>query len=117
MRNFTSIRAIEPVTRSNEHGGIGSIAFRRLLDHTQFASNVDFVDATIVPPGSTIGRHEHHDSEELYYIVAGRPLMRIDDDERRMAPGDVAVVHPNGWHELINDTNSDVQIFVVQVRL
>lgn len=106
-----------PIERTAEHGGIGSITFRRLLASGEFSSNVEFVDSTIVPPGSTIGRHTHVGNEELYYIASGTPLVSVNGEERRLQRGDVAVVRSGQWHELRNDTSDDVEIFVVQVRL
>ena len=117
MNPYVSLTDVESVERSAEHGGCGSITFRRLLDASAFAAPVDFVDFTIVPPGSSIGRHSHHGNEELYFVVSGTPLMRVSGRERRVSRGTVAVVHNDGWHELVNDTSENVEILVVQVRV
>jgi mannose-6-phosphate isomerase-like protein (cupin superfamily) len=116
MQRFTSLEEVPPVHRVREHDGVGPIVFRRLLTSESFETNIDFVDVTTIPPGSTIGRHSHADTEELYFIASGEPLMRIDGIGRRLRRGGVAVVHPGGWHELVNDTHEPVEIFVVQVR-
>ena len=116
MKCFTSIDEVEPVHREREHDGVGPILFRRMLSSSEFATNVDFVDVTTIPPGSVIGRHYHHGNEELYFIVSGTPLMRVDGVERRLQRGGIAVVHSEGWHELVNDTSDAVEIFVIQVR-
>jgi mannose-6-phosphate isomerase-like protein (cupin superfamily) len=108
---------IESVERSGEHGGSGTITFRRLLGAGCFQAPVDFVDFTIVPPGSSIGRHTHHGNEELYFVASGNPLMQVSGSQQRLSRGAVAVVHNHGWHELINDTNENVEILVVQVRV
>ena len=117
VRNFVSSNDVAQVHRAAEHGGVGPITFRRLMASVDFATNVDFLDLTIVPPGSTIGRHRHSGNEEFYFIVNGAPLMRVDGEERRIRRSDIAVVHSGEWHELINDTEDDVEIFVVQVRM
>src|SRR5213596_2500481 len=98
--SFILLQDVRPVERLGEHGGSGTITFRRLLDANCFKSPVDFVDFTIIPPGSTIGRHTHNGSEELYFIAAGSPLMRVSGTEQRLSRGAVSVVHNNGWHEL-----------------
>lgn len=100
-----------------EHGGLGSIGFRRLQDGAAFGSAIDFVDFTIVPPGSTIGRHLHVGNEELYLIAEGRPFVCVGTEARRLEPGDLAIVRANESHELRNDTNESVKLFVVQVTL
>jgi len=116
MRKFVSSSDVAPIQRVAEHGGSGPIVFRRLIDAGEFETDVDFLDLTVIPPGSTIGRHEHQGNEELYFIVNGDPLVRVDGDERRLNRADVAIVRSGGSHELINDSGRDVEIFVVQVR-
>jgi mannose-6-phosphate isomerase-like protein (cupin superfamily) len=106
----TPARAIE-----RDHGGTGRIVFRRLLDEYDFTGAVDFVDFTIVPPGSSIGLHEHHGTEELYFVAAGEPLVEVDGCERRLSRGDVAIVHSGQAHRLINDRAEAVEILVIQV--
>jgi mannose-6-phosphate isomerase-like protein (cupin superfamily) len=117
MKAFHSLRASEPQSRSAEHGGVGPIEFRRVLDKADFNAPVDFVDYTVIPPGSTIGLHRHEANEELYFIVAGSPLMRVNGEEARLQPGGFAIVHDGGSHELINDSLGNVEILVIQVKV
>ena len=114
---LSSVRETLPLTRSNEHGGTGEILFRRLLDSSGVGTAIDFVDYTIVPPGSVIGRHEHVGNEELYFIIEGKPVIRINTNESRLEKGSISVVRNGQSHELINDTNNDVIILVIQVRI
>jgi len=117
MDAFTDLEAKPAQRREGEHGGSGSISFRRMMDESQFASGLDFVDFTIVPPGSTIGKHFHHGSEELYFVVDGAPLINVNGRERRVGPGSLSVVRSGEWHSLTNDTLSEVSILVVQARV
>ncbi len=114
---FCTIGSVPAVERSREHDGVGTIRFRRMFDASAFSSPIDFVDVTVVPPGSTIGKHTHVGTEEIYIVLAGAPLVEVDGDARRLLPGDVSVVRSGGSHALVNDSGSDVQIAVVQVRI
>ena len=116
MRSFVALEEIEGQMLERNHGGTGPIEFRRLLKQADFQTSVDFVDYTVIPPGSTIGRHTHAGNEEIYFIVAGRPSVTVNGNERRLEPGSIAVVRSGQTHELVNDTTSDVAIFVIQVR-
>jgi mannose-6-phosphate isomerase-like protein (cupin superfamily) len=116
MKRFADLVEVPAISRTNEHGGEGAIEFRRLLCAPDFSTPIDFVDFTIIPPGSTIGRHYHHGNEEIYFVVAGSPLICVDGEERRAGRGTAAVVRTGQWHQLINDTPHDVEILVVQVR-
>jgi mannose-6-phosphate isomerase-like protein (cupin superfamily) len=116
LKAFTSVSAVSPIERSNDHGGTGVISFRRLLDQSDFRSPVDFVDYTIIPAGSTIGKHQHNHSDEIYFIAAGSPIVRVNGREARLEPGSLAIVHDGEWHELVNDTAQGVEILVIQLR-
>ena len=116
-RSFTILSEIDAITRINEHGGSNQIAFRRLCSESDFDSPIDFIDFTVIPSQSTIGWHAHQGNEEAYFIAAGRPLMRVQDEVRRLTKGDLSVVRSGESHELINDTDEDVEILVFQVRL
>lgn len=115
--SFGLIDHVPAVHRLREHDGFGPIAFRRMFDASAFSSPIDFVDVTVVPPGSTIGKHAHLGTEEIYIILAGTPIVEVDGDARRLAPGDVSVVRSGSSHSLVNDTDANVRIGVVQVRV
>jgi len=117
MKCYSDTLEVPGLVEEHCHGGKGSVLFRRLLDNSAFAGMVDFVDFTVIPPGSTIGEHGHHGNEEMYLIVSGEPLMTVNGESRRLARGAVSVVHSGQRHQLVNDTKEDVVIFVVQVRL
>jgi len=117
FETFVDLGLRTAIRREGEHGGAGPISFRRLLDDSQFASGLDFVDFTVIPPGSMIGKHFHEDTEELYFVVDGTPLINVNGCENRAAPGTVAVVRSGQWHSLHNDTLADVTILVVQARV
>ena len=72
--------------------------FQRVLHGGEFASAIDFVDYTIVPPGSTIGKHEHHGNEELYYIASGTPIVRVNGEQARLQTGALSIVRSGEWH-------------------
>jgi quercetin dioxygenase-like cupin family protein len=115
MRSFADVSETPALLREREHGGEGAIWFRRLLSSEEFQSKIDFIDFTIIPPGSSIGRHSHIGNEEAYFISSGSPILRVQGEEHRLVQGGVAVVHSGQWHELLNDTTQDVRIFVIQV--
>lgn len=113
----SSVLGTPPIMRSGEHGGSGDIFFRRLLEQSSFSAPIDFVDYTVVPPGSVIGRHQHVGNEEMYFVVSGEPHIQVEEETRRFAPGGLSVVRDGQFHSLTNDTDQDVVILVVQVRV
>jgi mannose-6-phosphate isomerase-like protein (cupin superfamily) len=117
MESFTDLELKPAQQRESEHGGVDPISFRRLMDQVQFNSALDFVDFTVIPPGSSIGKHFHSGSEEFYFVVDGEPLICVNGCDHRGKPGTLAIVRSGEWHSLINDTRSDVSILVVQARV
>ncbi len=117
MQKFFPPSAKGKTEVKNNHGGLGSILFERVLHNSDLASAIDFVDHTVIPPGSTIGRHTHQGNEEIYFIASGRPLIRVNGEEARLEAGSLSVVRDGEWHELVNDTDVDVEILVVQAAL
>jgi quercetin dioxygenase-like cupin family protein len=112
---FRAVDEVAVVTRHNEHGGVGPLHFRRVLDRGDFSAPVDHVDYTVVPPGTSIAQHRHIGNDEVYFVVSGTPWITVDGVGRRASPGMLSIVHDGGEHALLNDSDEDVIILVIQV--
>lgn len=98
------------------HGGCGEIRFHRARTGDSTTA-FNFFDLSIVPPGTTIGRHSHAtDNEETYVILSGRARMEVDGEEFTVSAGDVIVNRPGGTHALVNDGHEDVRLFVFELK-
>lgn len=113
VRNIFSLEARE----EQAHGGVGKVRVCRPFHRDDFRSPWHFVDYAVLPPGSSIGLHRHGENEELYFIVDGSGLMTIDGERRRVGRGDLILNRPGGEHGLVNDSDRDLAIFVVEVGL
>jgi mannose-6-phosphate isomerase-like protein (cupin superfamily) len=85
------------------HEGEGTI-LRRLFFREQSQLGVRF-DVWELPPGASEGCHTHAGAdalEEVYYVLAGQGMMRIEDEEVALAPGDAVLVPPGIDHGLFN---------------
>jgi mannose-6-phosphate isomerase-like protein (cupin superfamily) len=96
------------------HGGRDFIFTKRVLTSSDLGAN--FVDLTIVPPESDIGVHTHeHTNQEIYVIISGQGMMRVEDSEFPVGPGHVIVNRPGGTHALRNTGETDLKLVVVEV--
>lgn len=56
-------------------------------------------------------RQQPHDQDEVYYVVAGRGVMTLDDAEFTVAPGDVIYVPARATHRF-HDISEGLQLLV-----
>ncbi len=70
-----------------------------------------------LPPGGSEGLHSHPGGdtplEELYILVAGEAVMRVDDDIHPMAPGDAVLAPVGSEHDLRNTGPGPAVLIVV----
>lgn len=97
------------------HNGVGSLAFSRVFSCEDFISNIDFVDYAVIPPGSSIGYHQHKNNEELYLVLQGSGIMCVGNNKFVVKPGDLIVNPFYSAHSLENSGSLDIHIFVIQV--
>ena len=82
----------------------------RLVDQDVGASLVDFHVNTILAGSAPGPYHLHNDVENVYYVLSGRVLVRTDEGEREIGPGD-AVFFPRGVaHSATNVGTEDARI-------
>ena len=56
-------------------------------------------------PGQQTTPHFHRVTEEIYYILAGRGRMQINDEVREVGPGDAIAIVPGAIHTIENIGN------------
>ena len=56
-------------------------------------------EATL-PPGAMTQAHYHPNTEEIYHILSGGALMRIEGDERSVVPGDGIAIPAGSPHQI-----------------
>lgn len=56
----------------------------------------------IVPPGGATRSHRHHESEEIYHVLAGAGWMTLGEEEFAIATGDTVLIPPGVSHHLRN---------------
>ena len=75
------------------------------------------MDRLVVPPKSTIGTHRHGKNEEMYIVLAGRGSMTINNEPVTIKTGDMILNPAFGEHGLVNDSDSDMDLLIIQIGL
>jgi quercetin dioxygenase-like cupin family protein len=95
------------------HEGIGVIKFRKVLEE-EFESKISFLHYTTLKPGTTIGYHEHDETEEVYIILKGKGIMNVNGESLDVHEGDVVLTKKGNSHGLANNSNEDLDILVFE---
>jgi uncharacterized cupin superfamily protein len=70
------------------------------------------VNAIVLPPSYTTGRHSHERQEELYIVISGEIEFALGDERRTLGPGGLARVDPSTLRSLHNTSDSDEAVYV-----
>lgn len=121
------LQDLEIITVNGAHGGNGDLHVAQLLGFQEgadfpgnkedFQSPVNFVHRLILPAGSSIGMHQHTDTEEFYYIERGSVIMVTEKEEIEMKDHSIFLIKPDSSHEIINKSKEDAIIIVMEITL
>ena len=111
-----NIYSITPDSVQNIHDGEGTVNVSLVND--RFASSLQFLHYTVLPPGATIGDHKHGNNEELYIVLEGSGEMTMDGISYPVVKGDVMINKPYGAHGLKNTSATEsLQLLVFEVAI
>jgi quercetin dioxygenase-like cupin family protein len=96
------VRSIEDVEPIVEHNGTVPVwwlvSSREMKDITD-GGYLELVNEFEVSGGSAVFPHSHP-THEFYYVMTGRGIMTIEDEEREIRQGDLVHIPPDAVHSL-----------------
>jgi quercetin dioxygenase-like cupin family protein len=108
------VRNIEDVAPVVEHNGTTPVWWmvnsREMKEQTD-GGFLELVNEFEVAGGGCVDPHSHP-THEFYYVLRGRGIMTIADEERQIAQGDLVHIPPDAVHSLrpISD-NASIHCF------
>lgn len=92
-----------------------SIALGREPESTDLMKRQPFdVEILRVPPGKKpYPYHSHSAQWEFYHVISGRGISRDEEGETAIEEGDAFVFPPGEAHQLFNDGDEDLVLYVV----
>ncbi len=67
------------------------------------------------PAGTASREHSHLVAEEVYYVLEGEGVVRVDGQARAIGPGDVVVISPGQRHQVAQQGAGDLLLLVTCV--
>ncbi len=99
------------------HQGKGSILNRRPWMDGNFETNWVRIGHCILPPGTSIGYHQHNGMEEIYCVLSGTGRATVNDYTWDVQPGDAIPCTIHDSHGIYNNSDEDLNIFVFMVSM
>ena len=103
--------------KSNEHERAGDLCLLAELFHpkrtaTGVTSRYSLAHA-IVPAGEATSPHRLKTSSEVYYILSGRGMMHIDDEEAEIGAGQLVYIPPGAIQWFLNTGDDDLVFLAI----
>jgi mannose-6-phosphate isomerase-like protein (cupin superfamily) len=99
------------------NSGKGTVLYRRALGPSVFKSNWAFVDHILLPPGTSIGKHMHNGVEEIFYVMRGEGLVRVNEESAPIKAGDAVPIRAKEAHSFENTSGGDLEFLVYGIAL
>lgn len=100
-------------TREQMRGGKGAVGIRHLFEPGEYKGHARLLARVTLPPGASIGLHEHKEEEELFYIVKGRGLVTDEGKTREVGPGDAIMTGGGNSHAIENVGSEELELVAV----
>ena len=78
-----------------------------LFDSTKY-----FCDLYCLKPGQDQRIHSHAESDKIYFVLRGRGMFHIGDEERELGTGEAVVARPGEPHGVRNGSSEDLVLLV-----
>ncbi|MGI9105914.1 MAG: cupin domain-containing protein [Pyrinomonadaceae bacterium] len=86
---------------------------RPLIDRTTSEIELCSLAEEVLPVGASVGRHHHVETEEIYYLLAGRGRMTVATETREVAAGDAVFIPRGTIHTLENTGDEPMRLLLV----
>ena len=83
-------------------GGKGTVTVRHLLKPDEMLGKGRLFAELTIPPGASIGLHEHQGDAEAFYVLQGTGRYQNDDQFFDVSAGDMTLVDDQHCHAIEN---------------
>jgi mannose-6-phosphate isomerase-like protein (cupin superfamily) len=94
------IRSIYNVDNTPAYNG--TVDQWRLYREGELLSTINGINANVIAPGTGSLSHRHEHTEHIYYILGGKGIVIVGDEEREVTEGDAVYMPPRLDHSIKN---------------
>ena len=99
-------------TRESMRGGNGVVQLQHLFSSDELGPHARMCARVTLPPGASIGTHDHRGEREIYYILQGKARFEEDGKSQVLHAGD-ATITGGGTHSIANAGNEPMEFMAV----
>ena len=101
---------------NNPRGGIGEIIGKQLILESEMGNNLNGIHINYLDVNSEIGYHEHHNEDEIYYILDGIGIANDNGVEFEISSGSVLYTKAGTGHALRNIGDKALKFLAFMVK-
>ncbi|NPV53892.1 MAG: cupin domain-containing protein [Firmicutes bacterium] len=99
--------------RERMRDGKGSVEITHIFKQDELRGKARLVARVTIPPGASIGFHEHNEEEEIYYIISGKGLANDNGTTKLVGPGDAILTGGGAGHAIENAGDEPLEMVAV----
>ncbi len=103
VRNKNSAAAVRAQGGETTYELIGN--FEKITPH----QSVAYIE---LEPGTAALKHQHHHTEEIFYILAGEAIAIMDEKRKTLTAGDCVFIPKGCVHQLINSSAHTTLVYL-----
>ncbi|MBT3191224.1 MAG: cupin domain-containing protein [Verrucomicrobia bacterium] len=97
----------------NMRGGTGTVTIEKMFLPEEMTANSRLCARLTLPPGASIGSHQHLKEDEVYVITQGCGILDDGQCETLVSVGDAVLTGNGESHSIRNDGDAPLEITAV----
>ncbi len=104
-------------TKRDLRGGHGEVHFYHIMTKEELMGHGSMYARVVLPPGSSIGYHQHVGNTEPYYVLKGKAIFTDNDGtSTEVGPGDVCLIACGESHGMANVGEEDFEMIALIIN-
>ena len=101
---------------SNLRNGKGLVKREFIVEGDDLRGKAKLFSKITIPPGNSIGMHDHVNDFEIYYILKGKGKVLDNDEFVEVSEGDAIYTADGNKHYIENIGNEDLEFIAVVIN-